>query len=151
MYTQISIFGGSENEKIENEKAQRSRDFQKNCKFLFVRKSEGCSNARRYTLMSMNLNRDSLYGIYDKLADTVAAVFIAPNDDYAERQFLMLISSPDASVFSVNPSDFQLVKFSTPDFDVLRSYSDYSESVIDKLRSARLAKFSDNAEVKKDE
>lgn len=101
--------------------------------------------------MSMNLNRDSLYGIYDKVADTVAAVFIAPNDEYAERQFLMLVTTPDANVFSVNPNDFQLVKFNKPDFDVLRSSTDYSEGVLDKLRSARLTKFGDNSEVKKDE
>ena len=101
--------------------------------------------------MSLSLSRDSLYGVYDKLADTVACVFIAPNDDYAERQFLMLITAPDANVFSVNPDDFQLVRFGKPEFDVIRSSSDYSDNVLDKLRSVRLSKFADNAEVKKDE
>lgn len=98
-------------------------------------------------MINLDLNRSALYGIYDKVSDTVVCVFMAANDSAAERQYIGLISAPDATIFALNSSDFDLVKFACDSFDVLKNSNSYSAGLIDKIRSERAAKFIDNAKV----
>lgn len=48
-----------------------------------------------------------LYAIVDLKAKAVASVFVALNDEYAERSFLMLLTGT-SSVFTDFPEDFAL-------------------------------------------
>ena len=80
------------------------------------------------------------YGIRDKVADTLSCVFISYNDQAAERQFFDLLSSPDATVFSINPNDFELVRFGSEP-DLVRAGHDYAEDLLNKIRAERLAAF----------
>lgn len=49
-----------------------------------------------------------VYSIYDAAATVYQAPFTALNDDVAKRQFAFAFSDP-ASIYSHNPSDFELV------------------------------------------
>lgn len=90
-----------------------------------------------------------VYVIYDSVSHDVACAFVAPNDAFAERQFLNLLSSPDATVFSLNMNDFSLCKFDAAPVKI-RAASDYAESLIHSLRAERV-KFADNSKEVKNE
>lgn len=101
--------------------------------------------------MSDIVSKNTVYVIIDKVAGDIACAFVAPNDPFAERNFLNLLSSPDSSVFSLNPDDFILCKFNALPEEI-RKASDYSPDLIHRLRSERAAHFIDNVkEAKKDE
>ena len=91
--------------------------------------------------------RSTVYIILDKLTDDIACAFVAPNDAYAERQFLNLISSPDANVFSLNTKDFLLMKYVSGAAKV-RAADEYAESLIHSLRAERMNSYKSDHEEK---
>lgn len=52
----------------------------------------------------------SLYGIYDQKARCLVNTFMSLNDATAERSFKAMLVTPENSVFTDNPSDFNLIK-----------------------------------------
>lgn len=52
----------------------------------------------------------SLYGIYDQKARCLVNTFMSLNDVTAERSFKAILVTPENSVFTDNPSDFNLIK-----------------------------------------
>lgn len=52
----------------------------------------------------------SLYGIYDQKARCLVNTFMSLNDSTAERSFKAMLVTPENSVFTDNPSDFNLIK-----------------------------------------
>lgn len=146
MYVQLSIF--PEDNKNESKTKPHKRQKKPICVSPNGQQDtntqhQSCCDARRYPSVNGDMKITGVatcYGIRDKVADTLSCVFISYNDQAAERQFFDLLSSPDATVFSINPNDFELVRFgSVP--ELVRAGHDYSDELLDKIRAERLAAF----------
>lgn len=139
MYVQLSIFPEDNiNEKGPRSKTKRSKNFQVNRKQDSFAEHESNQYAWRYK--TLILNHVSVYALYDKVGETIAVAFIAPNDVAAERNYISVVTAPEATVFTLNPQDFQLIKLSQ-EAEVVRSYEDYAESLIEKIRHERAERY----------
>lgn len=49
-----------------------------------------------------------IYSVIDRKAKQVVSIFQAPNDEAAQRAFLMVLTSPQSSIFTDFPEDFDL-------------------------------------------
>lgn len=154
MYTQISFFEEDSYETFTHQSPEGSPNIPIYGKQDTYYQFKGNRNERRYKTLKTKIdNNPGVFGIYDKLGQTYGAVFVASNNDDAQRRFFNLLSSPDANVFSINCDDFILVRFSDKVEKVV-SGSDFSPQLILKARHDRISNFADNAvkqEVKSDE
>lgn len=79
-----------------------------------------------------------LYGVYDTKAKCLVNTFMSLSDAAAERTFKGLFITPEDTVFTSNPSDFNLLKVAEIDdqklSDVLIFGSEYSSDLIRSLR-----------------
>lgn len=88
-------------------------------------------------------DQPGVFGVYDSVGNTYACVFVAQNNADAERRFFNLITTPDATIFSLNMNDFTLVRFDEKVTKV-RAATDYSTGVIAKARQDRVLHYADN-------
>lgn len=138
MYYQFSIFEEDPHETSQDSPRHRPRNIQKDRKQHSFSQHSRYKHKRRYK--ALKLDHINIYGLYDSVGETVAAVFVAPSDAAAERQYFSLLSSPEANMYTLNPADFTLIKFDN-EYTVVRSSSDYAPGLIDKARHERLEQF----------